>query len=197
MSGWTQSSVPGIAAAVREAAQGSDWKVREGALSSVRGGDTFHASIFADAMNFYAKPLKWDEIYWTVMGTEFKRPPQPTRHWTSMSRYVPIRAQARVRARDAAALAAALLRFADAERERARDVDRLPEVRFAPNRDADFQMARVVEMLAGGDRDGAVRLARDVADGRVRSMYTHNTQEGSFFELFLRKFEAGAFGVTG
>ena len=104
MNGWTQSSVPGIAAAVRKAAHGGDWKVREDALSSIRGGDTFHASIFADAMNFYAKPLKWDEIYWTDMGTEFKRPLQPTRRWTSLSLHVPIRAQARARERDSAAL---------------------------------------------------------------------------------------------
>lgn len=194
MSGWTLSNVPGIASAVRTAAQDTDWKAREGALSSIRQGATFHAAIFSDTFNFYAKPLKWNEIYWTIMGTTFTRAPQPTRHWANLSLPVPIRAQARATGRDAAALAAALLRFADTERPLVRDIDRLPPVRFAPNRDEDFQMARIVERLAQGEIRGAARLARDVTGARVRSMYTHSTQDGTFFELALRRIDAGAFG---
>jgi hypothetical protein len=51
-------------------------------------------------------------------------------------------------------------------------------------------------MLAGGETGRARRLAEDVVAGRVRSMYTHNTPEGSFFELALAKIDAGVFGVA-
>ena len=196
MSGWTQSTIAGIAPAVREAAVGTGWQVREGALSVLDGAAAFHASIFADTMNFRAKPLIWNGIYWDIMGTVFARPPRATRHWTSLSLPVPIRAQALVRGSGAATAAAALVNFATAEKARVTDIARLPKVRFAPDRDADFQMARVVERLASGDQEGAARLADGVVSGRTRSIFTHNTPGGSFFELALQKIATGAFEVS-
>ena len=193
MSGWTQSNIEGIAAAVRQAAEDTSWKIREGSLSLIEDGATFHAWIFADTMKFRAKPLRWNDVYWSIMGMPFKRPPQATRHWAGFSLPVPIRAQALVPDGTAQKAAAALLAFAEAEKARTTALDRLPAVRFPPDRDDDFQMARVVERLALGDPEGARIIAEGVVAGRVRSSYNHYAPGGSFFELTLAKIESGEF----
>ena len=191
MSGWTQSSIEGIAPAVRQAAENTGWKVREGSLSLIENGATFHASIFADTMNFRAKPIQWNEIYWSIMNMTFKRTPQATRHWTSFSLPVPIRAQAQVREGAADKAAAALIAFADTGKARTTTIDRLPGVRFAPDRDDDFQMARIVERLALGDPKGARDIAEGVVAGRIRSSFNHNAAGGSFFELARARIDDG------
>lgn len=183
-----------LSRAVRAAAEGTGWRVSGGTLSRIEGENTFHASIFSNAMNFYAKPVIWDFVFWRILGSEVKRRPSATRHWSRFSCNVPIRGQGQVASGPPEAVARGLLEFADTEFRRTDHFDHVPEARFFPDRDEDFQTARVLALLAR-EKIGASRcLAGDVVAGRVLSMYTHSTPAGSFFALALSRIDAGDFG---
>lgn len=183
-----------LSRAVRAAAEGSGWRASGGALSRIEGDATFHAWIFAEAMNFCAKPVAWDILFWKIFDGGAPRRPSVSRHWSRFSCNVPIRGQARVENGPPEAVARGFLAFAEAEMPRAEHWDRMPEVRFFPDRDGDFQTARVLDLLARGEVGAARRLAEDVVAGRVLSMYTHGNLAGSFFALALSRIDAGDFG---
>ena len=185
-----------IGRAVNRAAKKAGWIARAGTLSTRRDGIALQVYEFAGRLQFKAKPVVWDDIFWRIMQIAFARKPSPSRHWWGTACHVPILAVRPDAGGSAERIAAARLSFAEREAGRigTRDFARPPAQRYPPDRPTDFVVAEVVFHLANRNPRAAGDLCEQVITRQRTSSFNFGRAgAGGFFQLARAAIDNGSF----
>lgn len=178
----------GMAGVLREAVRGTGWATKQGTLSRVTDGLALHVYEFADFLRFRAKPVRWDRIFWNVLGIAVKEQPVPTRHFWGANCPTATLEVHRVLAKDATAAASETLGFADRAASRwteAKARQSSTVARHGPEHASDFVMTEVVIALEAGDHDEARVICQEAMSGQRRVRYLAHNANQSFFEAAI------------
>ena len=177
--------------AVRALSEGSGWVARAGTLSQRSAGHALHVFEFAGWLQFRAKPIIWDEVFWSVMGITFSRKPGPSRHFWGHSCLVPSIAAieltgstAQARAQDTLSFAETIAKSMKGAPLRLADLMQRAVVQPRAN---DHVETEVVEHLAAGELEAARKICRDVLRKARPVSFSHRiVHDGVSYSFFER-----------